>query len=715
MSADRWERIQALYHGALERPRAQREKFLSKACRGDSELRREVESLLAHESDADSLLDSPVWEEAGDREVPSLARPAIPLGATFGMFRIVGLLGSGGMGEVYRATDTSLERDVALKILPPEMAGDPAWRSRFKLEARAAAALSHPNICTVYGVEEHGGRPFIVMEVVEGETLAAHLERGPLLLGQALSLAVQIAGALSEAHGKGVVHRDLKPANIMIGKSGAKVLDFGLAKIGRGIAPEWSTHPSTAPGMILGTVQYMSPEQAQGKEADARSDLFSFGVVLYEMVTGERAFSGNSALAVCDAILHSAPRDFGDRKVPAKLKIIVRKAARQGSGESLPAADAVYQELKALEISLGHARSAGLSRNTWIAVGDGACSGRRCRWLAMAPVVARAVGARDGDARDRTADRCRGVRQGGVADTEGAARTSEGRQRSRNSGPARPGKSRSPACPPAPTFRSGPTGEIRTPGSLLGRLLSARSASPSTSTSGGSSSPDSPLPSSSASPLLCQHRLVFRSQFMTLRSIYGVEAPSRKQRSTRDGGGPRRNDGPRVPFEQAPPARVDDFLIDRHEVTNEEYKKFVDAGGYQKREFWKQPFVGDGRAFPWEDAVALFRDATGRPGPATWEVGDYPKGHEKYPVAGVSWYEAAAYAEFVGKSLPTAYHWTRASQARAYTAVIASGSNFRREGPNRSAARVRSAVSAPRTWPATSRSGAGTRPGMPKE
>jgi Tol biopolymer transport system component/DNA-binding winged helix-turn-helix (wHTH) protein len=227
-----------------------------------------------------------------------------PDGEAVSHFRILRTLGEGAMGKVCLAEDLKLGRQVALKFLADDSgATSPALLERFRREARAAAALSHPNICTVYGVEEHEGRPVIVMEFVEGETLAARLERGALKLDQALVLGMQIAGALAEAHRKGVVHRDLKPANIMIGKSSAKVLDFGLAKIERRGSDEEQAHTMTAEGTLLGTVQYMSPEQAQGKEADARSDIFSFGLVLYEMIAGKRAFEGSNAASIIAAIL----------------------------------------------------------------------------------------------------------------------------------------------------------------------------------------------------------------------------------------------------------------------------------------------------------------------------------------------------------------------------------------------------------------------------
>ena len=230
-------------------------------------------------------------------------------GQTFSHFRVLAKLGSGGIGVVYRAEDLKLGRQVALKFLPVPAHEAPAGLlERFQREARAASALNHPNICTIYGVEELAGQPVIVMELLEGETLEARLARGSLALEKALPLALQLAAALDAAHRKGVVHRDLKPANMMLTKAGVKVLDFGLAKMERAIAAgEETATEVTQAGTILGTWQYMSPEQAQGKEVDARSDLFSFGCVLLEMLTGKRAFTGDTPADLISAILTKDP------------------------------------------------------------------------------------------------------------------------------------------------------------------------------------------------------------------------------------------------------------------------------------------------------------------------------------------------------------------------------------------------------------------------
>lgn len=232
-------------------------------------------------------------------------------GQTISHFRVLEQLGGGGMGVVYRAEDLKLGRQVALKFLPQELGRDPVALGRFQREARAASALNHPNICTVYGMEECSGQPVIVMELLEGETLEARLAKGPLPIEKLLPLAIQMAGALDAAHRKGVIHRDLKPANILLTWSGVKILDFGLAKMPRSIAVGGdSASHVTQEGAILGTLHYMSPEQVQGKDAGACSDIFSFGLVFFEMLTGRRAFSGDNPASVMAAILTAEPAEF---------------------------------------------------------------------------------------------------------------------------------------------------------------------------------------------------------------------------------------------------------------------------------------------------------------------------------------------------------------------------------------------------------------------
>jgi len=257
-------------------------------------------------------------------------------GTRLGPYEILSALGSGGMGEVYRARDVRLDRTVAIKILSDILAADPPFRERFDREARAISQLTHPHICTLYDVGEQRGTAFLVMEYLAGETLERRLQKSALPLNEALRIAIQIADALSTAHRHGIVHRDLKPGNVMLTKGGAKLLDFGLAKAsapsdsaaGAGPSILLTTPPNvTSQGTILGTFQYMAPEQVEGRDADARTDIFAFGCVLYEMLTGQKAFEGRTHASLIGAIMHAEPVPVAARQplVPRALDRVLRK------------------------------------------------------------------------------------------------------------------------------------------------------------------------------------------------------------------------------------------------------------------------------------------------------------------------------------------------------------------------------------------------------
>ncbi|HTK95825.1 MAG TPA: serine/threonine-protein kinase, partial [Terriglobales bacterium] len=285
------------------------------------------------------------------------------IGKIVGHYRVTACLGSGGMGLVYRAEDTVLGRNVALKFLPADAATDQNTLDRFLREARAAAALDHPNICTIHDVERFEGQPVIVMECLDGESLKARIARGALPVDELLPLAIEISDALQAAHGKGVTHRDIKPANLFVTASGqAKILDFGLAKLAPQRQPATATGTSatlgsgalTSPGSAVGTIAYMSPEQARGEEIDPRSDLFSFGAVLYEMATGHVAFSGNTPAMVFDAILHGTPRLLlqVDAKLPPELEHIIAKALEKDRELRYQSAAELKSDLKRLKRDL---------------------------------------------------------------------------------------------------------------------------------------------------------------------------------------------------------------------------------------------------------------------------------------------------------------------------------------------------------------------------
>ena len=319
MEPERWKQIEDLFEAARWLSADQRAEFLRKACGGDHALEAEVDSLLKAAEADDSFLDGAALSSIAERP------PTFKPGDTLGNFQILSLLGRGGMGEVWRARDPRLKRDVAIKVLPSAMARDPARIARFEREARAASALNHPNIVSVYDVGHEKDTYWIATELVNGETLRRLIESGgPLRPPKAVEIAAQVAAGLAAAHAAGLVHRDLKPDNLMVTPTGqVKILDFGLAKQSRP-APGSSTAEMTDEGIILGTVGYMSPEQVRSEQADHRSDLFSFGVVLYEMLSGKRAFAGGSSAEVMSSILKEDPRELPASVPPPLARIVSR-------------------------------------------------------------------------------------------------------------------------------------------------------------------------------------------------------------------------------------------------------------------------------------------------------------------------------------------------------------------------------------------------------
>ena len=365
MKPERWRQINDLFQLAVERAPEERTAFLEQACHGDEGLRREIESLIGYDERVENFIESPAFEVAPELVTNEPAGAMV--GALIGHYRIESLVGVGGMGEVYLARDERLERKVALKFLPERLTDDKTQLSRFKSEARAASALNHPNILTVYEVGAEGNRHFIATEFIEGVTLRASLARGKMSVRDALEIAVQVASALAAAHEAGIVHRDIKPENIMLRPDGyVKVLDFGIAKLTEqepasddqqvGTTTVLQTHP----GLVLGTARYMSPEQTRGQSADARSDIWSLGVVIYETVGGVPPFSGVTPSDCIASVLKTEPPALCSilPGVPVALQSIVQKALRKNRNERYQTIAEMLAALRSLKGKLEQEGSA---------------------------------------------------------------------------------------------------------------------------------------------------------------------------------------------------------------------------------------------------------------------------------------------------------------------------------------------------------------------
>ncbi len=591
-------------------------------------------------------------------------------------YKIIEKLGEGGMGVVYKAEDTKLERTVAIKFLPKQITANADVRKRFEIEAKAAAALNHPNIATIYAIEEADDEMFIVMEYIEGcdlrEIVKAYPE-APGAISDALSYAAQIAEGLHAAHEKGVVHRDIKSANVMLTKKGQiKITDFGLAKL--------SCHSGvTREGTTMGTVAYMSPEQATAKPVDHRTDIWSFGVVLYELLSGQLPFQGEYEQAVIYLILHEKPKPLGDLRpdIPLGLSNLVRKALAKDPESRFSSATELLQQLKAIQTEL-HPRAGAenLTLKTLLR------HARKPHFaipaiLIMAVLCFFAVRYYNASANIHWArstalpEIVKLLEQQKLGEAFSLVRQAER------------------YIPNDPMLRkllltfSLPVWIKTTPPGAEVYCKNYLSVDADWEYLGRT-----PLDSVHAQFGYLRWKIVkegFEPIEWPFTSIFANDVDILLDTL---GAGPANMvhvPGGTYQLQSADPVELPEYWIDKYEVTNQEYKAFVDAGGYQKRAYWKHPFVKQDRTISWEEAMALFRDKTGQPGPSTWELGSFPEGRADYPVGGINWYEAAAYAEFAGKSLPTIYHWYNAVFGRdgdVYSDIVVL-SNFEGKGPAR--------------------------------
>ncbi|MCB1183897.1 protein kinase [bacterium] len=609
------------------------------------------------------------------------------IGKTLAHYEIVALLGKGGMGEVYRARDTRLGRDVALKILPAEMANDAERRARFQREASTIAVLNHPNIVTIHSVEEADGVHFLTMELVEGATLAETIPDGGLGPERFLAIAVPLADALASAHGQGIVHRDLKPANIMFDRDGrVKILDFGLAKLTEEASDDGATVTSdgrTMAGQMIGTLAYMSPEQAEGHAVDHRSDLFSLGIVLHQMATGVQPFQGPTFVATLSAILKDTPPPVGERNaaLPERVGAVVARCLEKAPDARPRSAAEVRDELQAIQ----------LSTLSGIAAVPAAPARSLRRPAVLVPVAAVVVAlVVVGVWWSRNAQQGRWARDEALPAIAAIIDEKAGDDSAANWEAFQLDRQAFPHAPDDPRWaqlRPSYSKDLTVLSEPAGARVFARPY-------GVPDAPWEDLGTTTveaapfASGVICLklekdgfetvEDIVWNRYFRTDDRPYGLQPAGSVPAGMvwASAAGPQlfidaAPAGVHLPgIEHLPRQELGDFLIDRYEVSNRAYQAFVDAGGYADPAFWQEPFVDGDRELSFDEARARFTDRTGQPGPATWEVGRFPEGRGDDPVSGLSWFEAMAYAAFAGHSLPTIYHWDRVALTWASNEIV---------------------------------------------
>jgi eukaryotic-like serine/threonine-protein kinase len=691
MSPEKWHEISKIFNIALELKSSERAIYLDKICGDNPDFRREIESLLDANDQKDSFIDSPKLSLTTRNNSLKL-KPDDKIGS----FQIVKSIGSGGMGEVYLAKDLRLNRNVALKFLT---LSDDNSNRRFLREAQSAAALEHSHICTIHEIAQDEGREFIVMQYVEGETLAARIKRQPLKIQEALEIALQVADALSEAHSRQIIHRDIKPANIIIAANNqVKVLDFGLAKrITFSDSDESSSFKTllSSPGVIMGTVSYMSPEQVRGREADLRCDLWSLGVVLYEMVTGKLPFSGENSVEKLAAILYQEPEIKPE--IPKELAAILDKSLQkepqnryQNSAELIADLRSLKQELDFEEQLLVHVS---------VTSGEGGISEKISQYLSEHPTIELKSETKKLERKNNR----KWVIVSGLAVviiTLGGYflwqnyRLDYARQNLKKIADSAAAEKYFEAYDLAvETEKLLPNDEILT------KLLPTISDTLSVNSNENGAKVFLTRYGSEQRQLIGETPLndlrIARGHYVLEIEKDGFENFERTISGIIPSVGGSFIASPPLKIEvkllekgKIPPRMVyvsggeyslvnwsrptekkvnlSEFFIDKFEVTNAEYKQFITGGGYVRPELWKIPFSKDGKEVAMLDALKLLKDRTGLPAPRSWANQTYPDGKANFPVTDITWYEAAAYAEFRGKKLPTVFQWEKAARDGAF-------------------------------------------------
>jgi predicted esterase len=583
-------------------------------------------------------------------------------------------LGRGGMGIVYEAVDGRLGRKVAVKILN-EGHGSHDAKRRFLQEAQAASALNHPGIVTIHDIESADNADFMVMEYIDGTPLSRLIRPGGLPLAEVLDYGDQVASALAAAHAAGIVHRDLKPANIMATRDGrVKVLDFGLSKVPRREALDAaemtrSAAPETRQGVVMGTGGYMSPEQATGEAVDARTDVFSFGILLYEMLTGARPFGGDSDRSTLRAVLQDQPRPLHDLRseVPPEVERIVGRCLEKEPARRYASAVEIHRDLQNVaRRSMGSARWPFSPRHVRIA-------GAAVLVMLMATVLGAWTFVRRARAETE--------RKAAVAELEGLV------DRGRFVDVWRVGSAALQRWPDDPQIEH-PMRVTTQPVTIATDPPGAEVAFRAYEDISGEWLPLGTTPLTGVRAPVGQLRWrITKAGFEPLEARIDVGAPAAAAGRPDVNAPPLRlrplgSNAPRmvfVPGGLQGGVKLTDYWTDQYEVTNREFKAFIDRSGYQDQQHWAH-LTREAPRLRGDGAGAAFQDRTGRPGPSTWELGTYPEGQGDYPVSGVSWYEAVAYCQSTGKSLPTVFHWRKAFGASYFVEVLTLG-NFTGRGP----------------------------------